>query len=366
MARQRVLPDGEIDRPDFFGGSLAQENVGRLFGISPQRVDDEVSSRLIRKMGVVEDQDDAARVSDGPEGPEELVHLADCTVPSAGLSESLTEFHGDADRWQHHPRRIRQHIVDGPTQPADVLSSKPPVVPTAQCVRYRVPDALQIARNSGYARSSEDEAGMRFPQRSEQVTLAGPRHAGENRQPRCRPHEDLALDHRIQFGGTHWEAPMLRVGTGQDIHALVPQGVLVLAGVALPGDGFETHSDGDVIAHAIIDSIAGALAIGTLGDYFPENDPKDQDAVSIDFLTRFLPVLEVRRAKVVNLDITVELAAPRLAPHLTEMRENIASRLRMPLDSVSIKPKSNDGLGETGRGEAAKALVVCLVELPDE
>jgi len=157
---------------------------------------------------------------------------------------------------------------------------------------------------------------------------------------------------------------MLRIGTGQDIHTLHTEGVLVLAGVRLQGPGFVTHSDGDVVAHAIIDALAGALAVGTLGDYFPEDDPADADATSIDFLTRFYPVLEAQGARVVNIDVTVELASPRLGPHLLEMRENVASRLRIAVESVSIKPKSNDGLGETGLGLAAKALVVCLVDVP--
>ena len=105
---------------------------------------------------------------------------------------------------------------------------------------------------------------------------------------------------------------MLRVGTGQDIHGLSPDGQLVLAGVSLAGPGFNTHSDGDVVAHAIVDSLAGALAAGTLGDFFPENDPSDQDAASIDFLRRFLPVLERRGARVVNIDVTVEIRSPSL------------------------------------------------------
>ena len=156
---------------------------------------------------------------------------------------------------------------------------------------------------------------------------------------------------------------MLRVGTGQDIHGLSPDGQLVLAGVSLAGPGFNTHSDGDVVAHAIVDSLAGALAAGTLGDFFPENDPSDQDAASIDFLRRFLPVLERRGARVVNIDVTVEIRSPILTPYLAEMRQNVASRLGIEVGQVSIKPKSNDGFGDTGTGRAARAIVVCLVDV---
>jgi 2-C-methyl-D-erythritol 2,4-cyclodiphosphate synthase len=153
---------------------------------------------------------------------------------------------------------------------------------------------------------------------------------------------------------------MLRIGWGYDIHRLFPGYLTVLGGVAFPDfdKGFNTHSDGDVVAHAIIDALAGALAIGSLGDYFPEDDPADQDASSIEFLERFRPVVEQHDAELVNLDCTIFCIAPRIGPAADEMRTNIAAGLACDLSQISVKGKTNDGFGPEGRGEAISATVV--------
>src|SRR5215212_9749354 len=119
---------------------------------------------------------------------------------------------------------------------------------------------------------------------------------------------------------------MVRIGWGYDIHRLFRGHRTVLGGVEFLDFpcGFNTHSDGDVVAHAIIDALAGALAAGSLGDYFPEDDPADQNARSIEFLERFRPVMADHRAEVINLDCTIFCAAPRLDPARVEMRRNIA------------------------------------------
>src|SRR5689334_6515684 len=109
----------------------------------------------------------------------------------------------------------------------------------------------------------------------------------------------------------HWAngkgATMLQIGWGYDIHRLEEGYPLVLGGVDFPASptGFNTHSDGDVVAHAIIDALCGAMSAGSLGDYFPEDNPADQDARSIEFLQRFLPILQRYHARVVNLDCTI-------------------------------------------------------------
>lgn len=158
---------------------------------------------------------------------------------------------------------------------------------------------------------------------------------------------------------------MLRIGWGYDIHALQDGHATVLAGVTFPDfqRGFNTHSDGDVVAHAIIDALAGALSAGSLGEHFPEDDPDDQDARSIEFLKRFQPVMDAHRAAVVNLDCTVFCAEPRVVPVAGEMRRNIAEGLGVDIDRVNVKGKTNDGFGPEGRGEAISATVTVLVEL---
>jgi 2-C-methyl-D-erythritol 2,4-cyclodiphosphate synthase len=162
--------------------------------------------------------------------------------------------------------------------------------------------------------------------------------------------------------------PIVRIGWGYDIHRLYPGRPTVLGGVEFPDfpSGFDTHSDGDVVAHAIIDALAGALGVGSLGDYFPEDDPADQDARSIEFLTRFRPVMARERAEVVNLDCTIFCAAPRIGPVVSEMRSNIAAGLDCSPDRINVKGKTNDGFGPEGQGEAISATVVVQLRLRDD
>jgi len=159
-----------------------------------------------------------------------------------------------------------------------------------------------------------------------------------------------------------------RTGWGYDIHRLEADHPLVLGGVPFPDSpaGFNTHSDGDVVAHAIIDALAGALAAGSLGDHFPEDAPEDQDARSIDFLTRFLPVLRAHHATVVNLDCTIFASEARIAPVAARMRANIAERLGIPMEAVNVKGKTNDGFGPEGQGQAISAVVIAVTASPNE
>ncbi len=158
---------------------------------------------------------------------------------------------------------------------------------------------------------------------------------------------------------------MLRIGWGYDIHRLAHGFPLVLAGVDFPTfpKGFNTHSDGDVVAHALVDALCGALADGSLGDYFPEDDPNDQDARSIEFLRRFRPVLHKHQATVVNLDCTIIAAQPKIGPAVSEMKRNIADYLGISEHAVSVKGKTNDHFGPEGQGEAVSAVVVALVDV---
>lgn len=161
--------------------------------------------------------------------------------------------------------------------------------------------------------------------------------------------------------------PEARIGWGYDIHRLYPGFPTVLAGVEFPDfdKGFNTHSDGDVVAHAIIDALAGALAVGSLGDYFPEDDPADQNARSIEFLQRFRPVVTKHRATVINLDCTVSCIAPHIGPVADEMRHNIAAGLECDVARISVKGKTNDGFGPEGQGQAISATVLAQLELSD-
>ena len=153
-----------------------------------------------------------------------------------------------------------------------------------------------------------------------------------------------------------------RVGIGYDLHRLVPGCPLVLGGVTVPADrGFDTHSDGDVLCHALIDAMAGAIADGDLGTHFPEDDPEAHDARSLDFVVEFVATLRARGRQVDSVDSFVVLGPVRLRPHLEAMRDNLAAALDLPPDRVSVKARSNDGLGLEGTGAAASATAVVLV-----
>lgn len=153
-----------------------------------------------------------------------------------------------------------------------------------------------------------------------------------------------------------------RVGIGHDIHRLEAGGKLVLGGVEIESDvGFDTHSDGDVLSHALVDAMAGALADGDLGTHFPENDPEAQDARSLDFVSQFNQHVIQSGMEVSALDSFVVLGTTRLRPHIEAMRENVARALGLPLERVSVKARSNDGLGPEGEGKAASATAVVVL-----
>jgi 2-C-methyl-D-erythritol 2,4-cyclodiphosphate synthase len=157
----------------------------------------------------------------------------------------------------------------------------------------------------------------------------------------------------------------LRIGAGHDIHGLFPGHPLVLGGVTILADrGFDTHSDGDVLCHALIDALAGAMADGDLGTHFPEDDPDAEDAHSLDFVAQFAAQLRGHGYELVNIDAFIVLGPVKLRPHLDQMRRNLARALDTDPARISVKARSNDGYGEAGRGEAAEAWAHVLLLAP--
>ena len=154
----------------------------------------------------------------------------------------------------------------------------------------------------------------------------------------------------------------IRIGNGFDVHALVPGRKLVLGGVSVPHErGLEGHSDADVLLHAIIDAILGALALGDIGTHFPDTDPRWKGADSRVLLRQVVGMASTRRFAVENLDATVIAQAPKLAPHVPEMRKNIAADLGCAVEQVSIKATTTERLGFAGRGEGIAALATVLL-----
>lgn len=152
----------------------------------------------------------------------------------------------------------------------------------------------------------------------------------------------------------------MRIGIGNDIHRLIEGRPLILGGVEIPySKGEEAHSDGDVLVHAIIDAILGACAKGDIGRLFPPSDERYKDADSLQLLKQ---VVEYTGAKIINIDSSITLEEPKLSPYISAMRERIAEVLSIDIDRVSIKAKTNEGLDETGKGNAVSAIAVVLVE----
>lgn len=153
-----------------------------------------------------------------------------------------------------------------------------------------------------------------------------------------------------------------RVGTGYDLHRLVPDRPLVLAGVVLPFErGPLGHSDGDVVCHSLADAMFGAAGLGDIGQHFPNTDPRWKDVAGLDLLTRAVEILRERGWRVASADVTVVLERPKLVPHLVSIREHVAAVLGIEPDRVSVKGKTNEGVDAVGRGEAIAAHAVAVI-----
>jgi 2-C-methyl-D-erythritol 2,4-cyclodiphosphate synthase len=154
----------------------------------------------------------------------------------------------------------------------------------------------------------------------------------------------------------------LRVGIGLDAHAFADDSALVLGGVDFPGDrGLAGHSDGDVVAHALIDAVLGAAGLGDIGELFPSSDPQWLDASSIRLLQRAYEVVRGAGWELVNADCVLIGEEPRIAPVRDAMRARLAGSMGVDLDRVTVRATTTDELGFTGRGEGLAAQAVALL-----
>jgi 2-C-methyl-D-erythritol 2,4-cyclodiphosphate synthase len=161
--------------------------------------------------------------------------------------------------------------------------------------------------------------------------------------------------------------PRPRVGLGLDVHAFVDGRPLVLGGVVVPHDrGLGGHSDGDALAHAVIDALLGAAGRGDIGRWFPSDDPRYAGADSLDLLRTVAAALHAEGWRTLNVDATVVAQRPRLAPHVPAMRERLAAALGISPDDVGVKATTTDHLGALGRAEGIAAQAVALLWRSDE
>ena len=154
----------------------------------------------------------------------------------------------------------------------------------------------------------------------------------------------------------------MRIGMGYDVHRLTEGRDLILGGVKISYEkGLLGHSDADVLLHAVMDALLGAAALGDIGKHFPDTDPAYEGASSMRLLEHVGKLLEERLYVVENIDATIIAQRPKMAPHIEEMRRNIAAALHLELDQVNVKATTEEGLGFTGTGEGISAqAVACL------
>jgi 2-C-methyl-D-erythritol 4-phosphate cytidylyltransferase/2-C-methyl-D-erythritol 2,4-cyclodiphosphate synthase len=158
-----------------------------------------------------------------------------------------------------------------------------------------------------------------------------------------------------------------RIGTGYDLHRLVEGRRLVLGGIEVPFErGALGHSDADVICHASTDAVLGAACLGDIGRHFPDTDPRWKDASSLDLLRAAMDLVRQRGFRVVNVDVVVILERPKIAPFIERVRASLAGVLGIPVEQVSVKGKTNEGVDAIGRGEAIAAHAVCLLTNDDD
>jgi 2-C-methyl-D-erythritol 2,4-cyclodiphosphate synthase len=156
---------------------------------------------------------------------------------------------------------------------------------------------------------------------------------------------------------------MTRFGFGYDIHRFAPNRKLILGGVQIPSDlGLLGHSDADVLLHAICDALLGAAALGDIGQHFPDTDPQFKGTSSLSFLAATRELLAAGGYRIVNVDSTLVLQSPKIAPHVPAMRQEIATALKLGVDQVSVKATTNEGLGSLGAGEGCAAYAVAAIE----
>ncbi len=159
-----------------------------------------------------------------------------------------------------------------------------------------------------------------------------------------------------------FQEPRVRVGTGYDSHRFAEGRPLILGGVTIPhSHGLTGHSDADAVAHAITDALLGAAALGDIGQMFPDTDPANKNADSLRLLSDVVERLRAERCLVQQVDATVIIERPKLAPFVDEMRTRLAAAMKIDRRNVSVKAKTNEGMGFIGRGEGVAVLAVATV-----
>ena len=155
----------------------------------------------------------------------------------------------------------------------------------------------------------------------------------------------------------------MRIGMGYDVHRLVPDRDLIIGGVNIPYEkGLLGHSDADVMLHAVMDALLGAAALGDIGKHFPDTDPAYKGISSVKLLEHVGKLIEEKGYIIGNIDATIIAQKPKMAPHIPQMRQNIAKALKISEDQINVKATTEEGLGFTGEGAGISSQAICLLE----
>lgn len=158
----------------------------------------------------------------------------------------------------------------------------------------------------------------------------------------------------------------MRIGHGYDVHRLVTGRKLILGGVEIPHHlGLLGHSDADVAAHALMDALLGAAALGDIGQHFPDNDPAYAGSDSLVLLGKVMDLMAKEGWRVENVDVTILAQKPKLMPHISQMRQNFSRAMGVPVTAISVKATTEEGLGFTGAEQGIAAHAVALIETLD-
>ena len=153
-----------------------------------------------------------------------------------------------------------------------------------------------------------------------------------------------------------------RIGQGSDLHVLIENRDFILGGVKIPHTvGFKAHSDGDVLIHAIIDALFGALCLEDIGAHFPDNDPKYKNADSKNLLREAVSIIRKKGWEINNIDTTIHAEAPKLRPHINDIRKSLADILNIDIDKISVKAKTSEGVDAVGEKLAVRTDCVVLL-----
>lgn len=157
----------------------------------------------------------------------------------------------------------------------------------------------------------------------------------------------------------------MRIGTGYDVHRLTEGRKLIIGGVSIPYEkGLDGHSDADVLTHAIMDALLGAAGLGDIGLHFPDNDPEYEGADSIGLLKHVVDIISEEHFVIENVDSTIIAQAPKMRPHINEMRKNLADAMGLDVSQVNVKATTEEHLGFTGEGLGISAQAVCILNTP--